>query len=235
MAFTPAPKFVTPKGTFIWPKLNEPDTKHVAEGVYEVKLAFEEGTDLSNFKAKVQKQIDRKYDEMVAELTEQGKAGLAKKITKRDIDEIFKPEEDEATGDETGRIIVKAKMKASGISKKTGKTWNRRPDVMDAKGNKIMMVLKNGKPNPNAPAIGGGTEGKLCVELSPYYFAKDKEVGCSLRLEAAQIIKLVSFGERNASDYGFGSEDGDDLSGANDIDQDMEGDVPSDEEEDDEL
>lgn len=222
MAFTPAPKMVTPRGTFIWPRLNEPDTKYVAEGVYEVKLAFDEGTDLASFKAKVQKQIDKKFDEITGQLVDDGKAGLAKKITKRDLDDIFKAEEDEATGDETGRIVIKAKMKASGIAKKTGKRWQRKPDIIDAKGNKIA----------NPPSIGGGTEGKLCVELAPYYAANDKVVGVSLRLEAAQIIKLVSFGERSASDYGFDEEDGDDLSG---MEQDMEADASGDEGEDDEL
>ena len=222
MAFTPAPKAVTPKGTFIWPKLNEPDTKYNADGVYEVKLAFDEGTDLSALKAKVQKQIDKKYDDMVEQLTADGKGGMAKKLTKRDIDDHFKAEEDEATGEETGRVIIKAKMKASGVSKKTGKRWQRSPDIIDAKGNKIK----------NPPSIGGGTEGKLCVELAPYYAPNDKVIGVSFRLEAAQIIKLVSFGERSASDYGFGEEDGDDLSG---LDQEMEVVNSADFDEDDEL
>lgn len=221
MAFTRAPRYVTPKGTAIWPKLNEPDTKFDPAGVYEVKLAFDEDVDLDDFKTKVQKQIDAKYAEIVSKLEDEGKGGLAKKVTKRDIDELFKAEEDDATGDETGRILIKAKMKASGVSKKTGKNWSRRPDIIDAKGNKLR----------NAPNIGGGSVMKLCVELAPYYVPSDKVVGVSFRLEAAQIIKLVSFGERNASDYGFGDEDGDDLSS---MDQE---DTPSftDEDEDDEL
>ena len=81
-------------------------------------------------------------------------------------------------------------------------------------------------------SIGGGTEGKLCVELAPYYAPNDKVIGVSFRLEAAQIIKLVSFGERSAADYGFGEEDGDDLSG---MDQEMDAGGSHDEDEDDEL
>lgn len=222
MAFTPAPKMVTPKGTFIWPRLNEPDTKYVAEGVYTVKHAFEADTDLSKMKEKAQAQIDKKYDEIVSQLEEDGKGGLAKKVVKRDLDEIFKPEEDEATGDETGRIIINAKMRASGVSKKTGKTWNRRPDIFDAKGNKLK----------NPPTIGGGTVGKLNVELAPYYIAKDKEVGVSLRLEGVQIISLVQFGSRDAADHGFGEEEGDDLSG---LDEELDTGATGGDDEDDEL
>lgn len=208
MAFTPAPKVVTPKGTAIWPKLNAPDTKYNADGVYEVKLAFDAGTDLSAIKNKVQQQIDRKYDEMVEQLEADGKGGLAKKLAKRPLDDHFKAEEDEQTGDETGRVIIKAKMKASGVSKKTGKRWERKPDIVDAKGNKLR----------NVPSIGGGTEMKLCVELAPYYAPNDKVIGVSFRLAAVQIIKLVSFGERSAGDYGFGAEEGDDLSSMDMVD-----------------
>jgi hypothetical protein len=38
---------------------------------------------------------------------------------------------------------------------------------------------------------------------------KDGEVGVSYQLEGVQILKLVSGGQRSASDYGFGVEDGD--------------------------
>ena len=110
MAYTPAPKAVTPRGTFIWPKLNEPDTKYDPMGVYETKIAFDEDTDLSSMQKRVQNLIDEKYDEIVDGLKAEGKGGLAKKIVKRPMDDLFKPEEDEATGEETGRIIVKAKM-----------------------------------------------------------------------------------------------------------------------------
>src|SRR3546814_13485107 len=93
-------------------------------------------------------------------------------------------------------------MTATGVSKKTGKAWTRKPNIFDAKGNQLK----------NPPSIGGGSEMKLSVELFPYYAANDKTVGVSFRLEAAQIIKLVQFGARDAAGFGFGEEDGDDLS-----------------------
>lgn len=199
--FSKGPIKVTPKGTAIFPRLNTPDTKYKAEGVYEVKLAFDADTDLTKLEAAVQKEIDKKYDAMVAELKEAGKAGLAKKITKRPLDDHFKAEEDEATGDETGRIVIKAKMNASGTTK-AGKQWSRKPTIVDAKGNVLKKV----------PPIGGGTIMKLSVELFAYYAPNDKVIGCSFRLEGVQIITLTSYGERNAESLGFGEEDGDDLS-----------------------
>src|SRR3546814_13154715 len=104
------PKVVTPKGVGIYPRLNAPDTKYNAAGVYETKLAFDADTPgLSKLQEKVSALIDAKHDEVVAELTEAGKGGLAKKIGKVSP---FKPEEDPETGEETGRIIIKAKMRS---------------------------------------------------------------------------------------------------------------------------
>jgi hypothetical protein len=196
------PKIVTPAGSSIWPRLNEPDTKYNKAGVYEVKLAFDEDTDLTKLRAKVQELIDAKHAAVVKEMTDAGKGGLAKKVTKRDLDDIFKAEEDSESGDPTGRILIKAKMTATGISSKTNKPWSRKPSIFDAKGNQLK----------NPPKIGSGTTMKLSVELFPYFAANDKEVGVSFRLEAVQIINLVQFGERDAQGFGFGEEDGDDLS-----------------------
>lgn len=197
------PKVTTPRGVAIWPRLNEPDTKYDSAGVYEAKIAID-GSDagLAKLQAQVEQIIDAKYDEVVAELTAAGKAGLAKKVTKVSP---FKAEEDPETGDETGRVIIKGKMKASGISKKTNKPWKRRPNIFNGQGVLIQ----------NPPKIGGGSILKLNVELSPYYNASDKVVGVSFRLEAVQVIKLVSFGAADAASCGFGAEDdGDDFGNA---------------------
>jgi hypothetical protein len=39
----------------------------------------------------------------------------------------------------------------------------------------------------------------------------DGSVGVSVQLEGVQLLKLVSGGQRDASSYGFGAEDGDDI------------------------
>lgn len=121
----------TPKGVAIWPKLNEPDTKYKAEGVYEVKLAFDANDPaLEPIRKKIDETIEAAYQEQVDKLTEQGKKGLIAKLKK--ADSPIKVEEDEETGEETGRVILKFKMQASGISKKTGKPWKRKPDIFNA-------------------------------------------------------------------------------------------------------
>jgi len=198
------PKVRTPRGIAIWPHLNTPDTKWKKEGKYETKLAFEPEVVASDefqaFQEKVEELIEAKYQEQVEKLTKAGKKGLVSKLKKVSP---FKAEEDDETGDETGRIIIKAGMTASGVSEKTGKKWSRKPSIYDAKGNRLN----------NPPKIGSGSTLKLNVELFPYFNEKDKEAGVSFRLEAVQVIKLVTFGERDASDYGFEEEDGDDLSG----------------------
>lgn len=200
------PTVTTPAGVALWASLNTPDTKYKAEGKYQVKLAFDADIDLSAVQSKVEALIDEKYDEVVEEITEkltkQGKKGLIKKTIEA-IEKVspFHEELDGDTGEPTGRIIINSSMTASGISKKTQKSWKRKPDIFAASAKKLT----------NPPAIGSGSTMKLSAELFPYYAANDKTVGVSLRLKGVQILTLVSYGERDASAYGFGEEDGDDI------------------------
>lgn len=190
-------KATTPKGTAIYPRLNSPDDKYVAEGEYKVKLAFDaEDPDFIAFRERVEKMVDEVFDAKVAELKADNKGGLASKLVKQ---YPFTVEEDAATGDETGRILINSRMKASGTGKKG--PWTRKPTIFNARG----VALKS------PPMVGGGSTLKLSVQLAPYYVAKDKTVGVSTRLEAVQLINLVTGGARSASDYGFGEEEGDDV------------------------
>jgi len=59
-----------------------------------------------------------------------------------------------------------------------------------------------------APSIWGGTVGKVAFEVMPYFNNAQCEGGLSLRLDAVQIIELVSGGGKSASAYGFGEEEG---------------------------
>ena len=221
------PKFTTPRAAAIWPHLVTPDTKHDAAGAYDCKVQLPVNDPVvKKIRAKALELAEAKYEEVraqyaddpkvyfdeeayeakVKELKGSGKKALAEKLKLISLVQPLAPDIDDE-GDETGTVTLKAKMKASGTYKsgpKQGKTWNRRPDIYDAKGNKLK----------NPPEIGGGSDVKLSVELSAYFAANDGNVGCSFRLEAAQVIKLVQFGNRDAASYGFGAEeDGDDLTG----------------------
>jgi len=188
-------KFITPTGVAIYPKLHKPDTKFKKEGQYSVKLRLAPDAIPAETVEKLEALRDSQVEKSKAELTAAKKGGKVKTLKVRDL---FSSELD-AEGNETGNIIINAKMTASGISKKDGKPWTRSPLVFDAKRKAMKPV----------PFIYGGSELKVAVESVAYYSAKDNEVGVSFYLEAVQVIKLVKgSGERSAANIGFGEEEG---------------------------
>lgn len=192
---TKLPSFTSPKGIFVWPRLSEPDTKYKAEGLYSVKLRLDE----SEAKALINK-LQPIFDQSVEDGKEKYAALPVKTRKEKDFKTVkyFSPVYDEETEEETGEVEFNFKMTASGVSKKTGKKWERAPRIFDAKG----IVMKN------IPSIWGGTTGKVAFEVMPFFNAAQCEAGLSLRLDAVQIIELVSGGGKSASAYGFGAEDG---------------------------
>lgn len=195
------PTFTTSRGVAVgWATLNTPDTKFDKDGKFSVALAFDaDDEQLQLIEAKATELAEAKLAEVKEELESKGKKAVANKLQ---LVSLIKVEEDEETGEETGRKIIKASMKHSGVSQKTGKPWKRYPDYFSA----------SGKQLKNPPQIGSGSEMKMNIELVPYYAANDKTVGCTFRLNGVQIIKLVTFGARDASAYGFGAEaDGDEI------------------------
>ena len=188
------PKFVSPQGVFSYPKLTEPDTKFKEEGEYSVNLIL----DKSSAEAKkLMAMIDKAAAESLAEAKAKAKnAAEARRWETKYLP--YADVEDEETGEPTGEIRVKFTMKASGISKKTGKPWSRKPALFDAKGKPITGDVK----------IGGGTIGKVSYELQPYAQTTQSGASVKLALEAVQIIELREWGERSADSYGFGEEEG---------------------------
>ncbi|MCO5735948.1 hypothetical protein [Stenotrophomonas maltophilia] len=206
---TPTLNAILPRADAIYPKLNTPDTKFDSDGVFETKLGFvvaeaidgvigTKNVTLADILARAEKLRDE-FAEAKREELAAGDGKQKKKAKELAVREIGEAELDDATGEETGRLIIKAKMKASGISQKTGEPWSRKPKLFDAKGKDL------GK---NPPSIYGGSVLKVAVQFVPYYTPKDNEVGVSIRLEAVQVIELVSGGGRSASAYGFGAEEG---------------------------
>ena len=198
---------ITPRGVAIYPKLNEPDTKFVPEGVYETRLRIDPaatdgvlGKDAITW-ADLLDAIDAQQAEFFAAKKKELAGGDGKaKVKAKSITSIeFGREADvDDDGNETGNVVIRAKMKASGVSKKDGKPWTRSPIIFDAKGKKLA----------EPPAIWGGSILKLAVEAAPYYNAKDNVVGTTLYLNAVQVLELVSGQGRTAEAYGFSAEDG---------------------------
>ena len=183
-------RFVSPKGIAVWPRLNDPDTKFKPEGEYSVDLAFAEG-DVEG--QKLVRFLEKRRDELHAEWASEN----PKKAKRCEIADVFKEELDEE-GNETGRILIKFKMKASGTSKRTGKPFTMRPDLFDAKGKKLTVL----------PQVGGGSELKVSYEIGASFVESAKKFYLTCYMVAVQIVELVEFGQRNAKEYGFGEEEG---------------------------
>lgn len=199
------PKFTTPKGKFLYPKLVEvdygTDKFKKPEGEYNVKLILQaDDPATKEFLAKLQPT----YQEALSE----GKVHFdalpvakRKELKKLKEGALYQDVYDKETEEPTGEIIIGFKMKASGTyskGPKTGQKWHRKPVIFDAKG------LRIEKP----PAIWSGTIGRVSFSARPYWLPKDGQAGLTLYLEAVQIIDLVTSGGASASQHGFDEEDG---------------------------
>lgn len=184
---------VTPRGVFRFPKLNEPDTKFKEAGEYSVQLVVpqEQAQELITFLTNAHEDWYRRYT---------AEKKRAKAVPRKKADYPFTFEVDPETGEQTGNVIFRFKMTASGVSKQTGKEWRRRPALFDSKGKPI---------DPSAVAIWSGSEGKVAYSIYEYESTPQQGVGISLKLEAVQVLKLVTGGnDRNAEEYGFTPEEG---------------------------
>jgi hypothetical protein len=199
------PTLNTPAGTFKWPKLTTVDygTKEYPnpDGSYNVKLILtqEEAAPLIE-------KLQPFHDEAV-ELGKKGfpelKVETRKKLEKSngkgglDIKDLFTEVYDKETEEPTGEVEFNFKMKASG-KRKDGSRWTRVPGIFDAKGQTF----------PKGIDIWGGTVGKVAFKPNPYFIPGTGMTGCSLGLEAVQVLDLVSAGNRSADSYGFSEEEG---------------------------
>lgn len=199
------PKITSPRLGFKYPKLNEPDygSKDYPkpDGEYSLKGVLQaDSKEAKQFIA----QLQPLYDEALQQAEEEFKklkVETRKKLGSVKPNDLFTTLYDAETEEPTGEIEFKFAMKASGEYKKgpkAGKRWSRSPDIYDAKGN----LLK--KP----PQIWGGTIGKVSFEASPYFIPGTGAAGLKLSLLGAQIIELVSGGQRTAASHGFVEEDG---------------------------
>jgi len=216
MAESKKPKFTTittPTVTFKYPKLNKPDTKFKAEGIYGLKFALE-GEAAQNIIEKVDAAAVELFEATKKALLEEGKAKLkdgqvlllkdGKPQKNKDgslktldfADRSYREVLDEE-GEGTGEFEFNIKMNAQYIDKRTQSVKYLRPLIVNAKGESLK----------NPPQIWGGTEGKVKFQLVPFFTAIG--IGVQLRLDAVQIIRLVSEGERDA-----GFEDASDEEGA---------------------
>jgi hypothetical protein len=184
------PEYTTPRGVYKFPWLGKPDTgpkdgSFKMEPTYRVSLVLE-----GDEAAALKKQIEDAHRANVKAVAAKNKG---KKI--KEVDRPYKPETND-DGEETGATEFTFKMKAES-KMEDGTVIKRKPALFDAKLKKLPADTK----------VGGGTVGKVSYQLYPFYTA-GLGAGVSLRLLAAQIIDLKTFGERDGKGYGFGEEEG---------------------------
>lgn len=197
-------KMITPRVTFIWPKLNEPDYGNEKfpkpDGEFSVKARCKaDDPAVVEMLNKLQPLLDAAIAKGKVEFSKL-KVDQRKKLKDITVNPLFSTVYDQETEEATGDIEFKFAMAHSGTIKKgpkAGKKWERSPALFDAKG------------KPMKAAIWSGTIGKVSFTVNPdgYFIPGTGAVGLKLGLEAVQVIQLANGRDRNAGSYGFGTEE----------------------------
>lgn len=194
------PTLISPKGVFKFPSLSKPDYGNEKfpkpDGEFKTRLVCAA--------VDAQPLIDKLMPDWLAAI-ELGKADFAKlalpqrkKLGALKEQMFYEEEFDTETEQPTGNVIFNFKTKYKIVDKKTN----------EVRFNKIGLFDAKGKPLAAGTAIYGGTVGKIAFQTSAYFVAGQGMAGLSLRLSGAQVIELVGPGNRSASSYGFGEEEG---------------------------
>jgi hypothetical protein len=182
----------TPKGTAIWPKLNEPDRKFQPEGVYSVRLRLPD-SDAEDFLDQLKRIVEESYE---FECKKQGKAKLKRAPEPWGVAQDYDSDKEEKI-DLEGFTEIRFNMKAE-VSTRSGKKWTQRPALFDARLNPL--------PEDSEP-IGGGSVIRISAEVYPWYTAS-LGFGVSLRPRGVQVLDLKSSGSSSPESLGFEKEDG---------------------------
>jgi hypothetical protein len=179
-------RMTTPIGVAKYPRLVVPNTKFNPDGEYQVTLiiSVDEAAELMS-------QLDQKaqeaYDEAVQDLKDKKKHADANKVIKNEPYSIAVDEE----GNETGDVEFKFRMKAK--ITKDDKVYTFAPKLY----NKNAEEIKD----KEGLFVGSGSTMRVNFSTSPYYVAGTRSAGVSLKLNAVQLIDIVSGGD--ATSFGF--------------------------------
>lgn len=219
----------TPPLTLKWPKLNEPDFGSDKfpdkDGSYNTRAVMDENDPLViKFKDRLDELMERAREiaeQKFAELPVKARKQIEAKSGGIQPDLPYSPVYDEETEEPTGEIEIRFKRKYSGTYKngpKKGKKWYASINLFDS--------AKPPKPLKKGVQIWGGTTAIINATFEPYFVEGTGAYGLQRKLNAVQVLTLVSSGgERSASAYGFeGSDDGFDSSDIEVDDTETEGD-----------
>lgn len=174
------------EGTALWAKVFEPDTKFNPLGDFTINLQMPVA-EAAVMSEKLEGIVQVAFKEAI-EKDPRLKNTLS-------TQEVCQPVYDRDTGDDTGNVEFKFKLKAK-VQKRDGTYYEQQPAVLDSK--KVPMSKDT--------LIGNGSKVKVAFEPIPYVMSSTKKVGVSLRLKAVQVIDLVEYGN-NATSV-FDEEDG---------------------------
>ena len=144
--------------------------------------------------------IRKEYEEKAAKATGSAKASAMaaiKRITA--ADSPVKPFYDE-DGNETNEVTITAKLKA---------TFKRKDGSVGTHEFVPCVDAKKAAFDPRKVNVGGGSVCRAQVSVYPYVVPSSMQAGIAVRLEAVQVIKLVSFGAGKADM--FDEEEGDSI------------------------
>ena len=173
---------IGPFGPYVW--INKPDTKYNADGLYSVDQLLE-GQAAENLKAKIRGAAEAALNEHIDEM----KPGEAKKWS---LYVPFQDEEDEDSGEPTGRTVFNYKQNAK-ITLRDGTKKDIKIEIRDA-ADKVID-----KP------VFGGSEGRILFSMRPIVMVSTKQVGVRLDFAKVQVTKLQ---KGSGSSRGFGAVEG---------------------------
>lgn len=205
----------SPKGVFVFPKLNEPDYGSrdypVPAGQYVTRVRVQQNDPkVQAFIASMTKVLEEAEATALAKLKEMKVAARQKLIAANGgnglkANPLFTVIYDEETEEPTGEIEFKFQMPATVEIKKgpkAGKKLTFKPIIADARGLPI--------PASKLPPIWGGTVGIVSFEYPEggYFIEGSGLYGVKMRLLGVQILELKSGGERSAQSLGFTQQEG---------------------------
>lgn len=195
---------VTPVGIAVSAFITAPSTEYDEDGQYFVKLKLPTKDKSTQQLIKL---IDAAAESAYNDALERLETPAERKKCKQ-ADMSYKPEEDD-DGNETGYTLFNFKRKAV----RKDKNDNIKPvklPLFDSVGRVV---------DPEGLDVWGGSEIAIAFKLVPFY-TPQVGVGVSHRIEAIQLITVVSGGDqRTADDFGFQKQEGG-FTGGDDSDED---------------
>jgi hypothetical protein len=183
-------KILSPKGTAVYPWLNNPDTRSFngqpSRPAYKVSLRLT-GEAIGQLQASIDPLVEESYQLALEE---------AKPADRKKVHRAYPySEEVDSMGNETGAMLFKFKQNAE-LRAKDGSIIKMKVPLFDSKLNTVSEMVY------------GGSEIKTAFTTRPYYLALTKAAGISCDLSAVQVLTLVSGNGQTGTSFGFGSEEG---------------------------